>query len=388
MTTTEHELGPRLRRELAELATVPASRERQAPATTAGARHPLTTAAIAILVVTALVVASFAIAKSADHRRDPSARPRVYTLLQPPAALTGSKLSIAAKPRSQVCRSWRVLSTGLDCRFLQARYVWQPTPAGQYRFLAIEVVGTPDPTFTRSGPAYTGPAAQPIDERVDIRGHVARVYGTDLGVSAVWQERPDLQIDLNAGPTSESPGAERLRDVVVRAALGMRPVAVDPDLTNFVVRHGVMRAAYSRPTGFISVPWSLTWNPGRRRLCAQAGALQCITAPTNGSSLVARSLTGIGSCAAPLVQNQGIVWGILPTRAATVEVRASSERPVSGGSLNRFAFVPRVLGASMPKVFVVVLRASVDVTAAAFAAHRVALTHPRQHVADFAPSCP
>jgi hypothetical protein len=174
MTMTDEELELRLRRDLAELGALPpaAPRERRA----AGRNRPMLTMAVALAVVLVLIGVSVAIAWSGDTGNGPAGPlPRVHTILEQPASVTGSSISIVAKPFTQVCEGWRILPSGVDCVNLQAHYVWSPGARnGPYTFSVIEDVGRPDKKLDLEG---TVKGAYPLFKTVSVRGNRARLFG-------------------------------------------------------------------------------------------------------------------------------------------------------------------------------------------------------------------
>jgi hypothetical protein len=361
MTTTESDFEQRLRRDLAELGGLPAivTRERAAvrPA------RPVTTVSIALAVVLVLVAASFAIVRADEHERTPAGpapRPRPQTILEQPRALTGSTTSIATTEFPQVCEKWRELPAGIDCRDLQARFVWEPGVTKRpYSFFVIEVVGPPDLKLLT---AAANPR-HPVYETVTVRGRRARLFGDANALILTWQQLPALQVYVQVSiDPSAARHPESLRNMIVDFANAMRPLAIDPAGIAYVLRSGTVPLEYPLPHGVQAGRWELTWRPRDRRLCTNESVVEvsdCITnVARGGKTLRAANATTIRLCPQPWVGKDRLVFGAAPARAERIAI---SYRP-DGGDSTRHLVTPLVAPPGEPSIRV-------------FAA---ALDHPRR----------
>jgi hypothetical protein len=385
---TDDDLESRLRRDLAELGALPSTvpRERRAPRLT----RPALTVTVALIVVLALVAASVAIVRNIDDRSATppvTALPRAHTILEQPSAVTGSSSSIVAKPFTQVCEKWRELPAGVDCSSLQARYVWSPgATKGPYTFGAIEVVGSPDLKLAQDG---TVRGAYPLFKMVSVRGHRARLFGMpDVGeagdvVTMVWNERPDLQvwIHLEADPAAERyPNA--LTNEILAFAHGMRPVAIDPAKSAYVMRSGTTPLEY-KERAFPSVDWSLTWRPSDRQLCATAeSARKCLSPVKSTAATVRAQGLLLEGCQNAWLGTQSLVFGIAPDSARRMVISFSKE---SGGGYHATTPVAVPPGERHLRVFAAALDHPVSARVTALDARGHALPHAAQTGAPLPP---
>jgi hypothetical protein len=380
MTTTEADFEARLRRDLAELGAVPSSRERELAAE--HSRRPALTVGAALLAVMALVAGSFAIVRGTDHRHSAAvAVPRVHTILEQPAAVTGSSSSILAHGQSQVCGKWTDESGGVDCRDLQARFVWSPgATKGPYTFWGIEVVGTPDPKL-QNAPNAT----YPIFETVTVHGHRARLFGTARSLTLLWQERSDLQVFMSVAlAPSARPGSTSLRSELLAFATAMRPVAVDPESTQYILQRATTPIVYSGSHTVRVVAWDLSWRARDRRLCVTVdGRDQCLTPVTRGAELWARGVTIVEDCPQPWVGTQGIVFGAAPSATRAVEV-SSTTRDESGSKRHT---VPVVAPPGEPGLRVFAVALDHPATAVLAARNGAGATLASDTLPPFAPAC-
>jgi hypothetical protein len=278
--------------------------------------------------------------------------------LQPPAELTGTTQSVVAHPLSQVCSTWRVLSTGIDCTRLDARLVWEPHESNPaIRTSLIEVLGTPDLKIAQSGlvrSTYT------IFETVSVRGHRARVFGNSLGVHMVWQERPDLQVYLGAAATGPHPKVPTtVRDFVTEVARGMEPVAVDAGATSYR-----LTGSFQRFGGLIvEGQWDATFAPGGHRYCVTTSTEQCISVIAHDTNVRPRSSVLSSDCRLPSRGDDALAWGTAPARARAVRIMA----PGMSAPATVATIAPP--GTSGIEVYVLGLRHPQGVTITALDAH-------------------
>ena len=335
MTMTDGDLEQRLRRDLAELGGFPSDevRERRDPRPV----RPILSIAAALVVVLALITTSIAIVKSVSDRSTTppvSALPRVHTILEQPPSVTGSSSSVIAKPLTQVCEQWRDLPTGVDCRHLQARYVWSSLTAKRphVTYSVIEVVGRPDKKLDLDG---TVKSAYPVWGTVPVHGYTARIYGNDKAMAVAWHEGPDLQITVRISGdevVTFDPGT--LRYLTINFARRTYRVPIDPLKSTYVVRSGANPLEYKQT--FDPGPWTLTWRPTDRRLCTSAESMdKCFTVGVGVKNVRAQGVL-LEGCVNVWVGTQGVIFGSAPeiTRRIAIDftntdgVRSHSTQPV------------------------------------------------------------
>lgn len=261
-----------------------------------------------------------------------------------------------------MCERWRELPSGIDCIDLEARYIWQSSlDSSQLSYLAIEVVGKPDPKLAGAGYQRGG---YPVYESVSVRGRRARLFGDQTLMTMRWQARRDLHVFLEVRDASGVRTPDTLRRMVLEFARGLRPVETNPAATSYVLRSGSTKFEYAQTGDRQGARWTLTWRPQDRLVCATLLDLtNCVTPAEPEESariheegdLRGAALGVLRQCPEPWVATQGIVFGSTPERTRRVVI--SYARRSKGTSSSYFVSTDAlsVPGAHALRVFVVAL---------------------------------